>query len=389
LYRHKLDGYDKDWIETDYKNRTATYTNLPEGTYTFRVKASNHHSVWSDYERTLKVVILPPPWRTWWAYSGYGLMVVGLLYWGRSNIVQRERLKTNLQLAKLEQEKEHFELEKVKEVDKVKTSFFTNISHEFRTPLTLIKGPVQDLLEKYTSDPKTQEKLKLVQRNSDLLLKLINQLLDLAKLESGSLKVEKTEGDVNSFIRAITSSFESLARQKKVSLQVDVPQVSCLTLFDKDKVETILINLINNAVKFTPDQGRVTVNVIVENDQLILLVADTGIGISKEHQSKIFERFHQVSEAHKEVGTGIGLSLVKELVALMGGTISVKSEVGKGSEFLVSLPVEIVASSELRATSEATVLAETKFEPSFSNNDQSAQSTQLAAQRKARCLTFW
>jgi ligand-binding sensor domain-containing protein len=204
-YRHKLEGYDKDWIETDYKNRTATYTNLPSGTYTFRVKASNHHGVWSDNERTLKVIILPPPWRTWWAYSGYGLLVAGLLVWARRNIVKQERLSASLQLAKVEQEKEHFELEKAKEVDRVKTSFFTNISHEFRTPLTLIKGPVQDLLEKYTTDPKTQEKLKLVQRNSDLLLKLINQLLDLAKLESGSLKVEKTEGDVFSFVRAIAS----------------------------------------------------------------------------------------------------------------------------------------------------------------------------------------
>jgi signal transduction histidine kinase/DNA-binding response OmpR family regulator/ligand-binding sensor domain-containing protein len=375
LYRHMLDGYDKSWIETDYKNRTATYTNLPSGTYTFRVKASNHHGVWSDNERTLKVIILPPPWRTWWAYSGYGLMVAGLLVWARKNIVQRERLKSSLALAKVEQEKEHFELEKAKEVDKVKTSFFTNISHEFRTPLTLIKGPVQNILDRYKDDPKLQEQLKLVQRNSDLLLKLINQLLDLAKLESGSLKVEKTEGDVFSFVRAIASSFESFARQKNVSIQVNVPEGSCDALFDKDKVETILINLINNAVKFTPSGGSVIITASLSpNAQgLVFSVRDTGIGIPPDHQSKIFERFHQVSEAHKEVGTGIGLALVKELVTLMGGEIAVTSEVGVGSEFTVHIPIELVASNQLPVTGDQTPV--TSDQPETGNWKPATEST--------------
>jgi len=377
LYRHQLEGYDKDWIETDYKNRTATYTNLPDGEYTFRVKASNHHGVWSDNERTLKVIILPPPWRTWWAYTGYSLLAAGLLVLARRNIVQRERLKSSLALAKVEQEKEHFELEKAKEVDKIKTSFFTNISHEFRTPLTLIKGPAQEMLEQYSDDPKLRSKLKLIENNSDHLLRLINQLLDLAKLESGSLKVEKTQGDVFSFVRAITSSFESFARQKNVSLQLSVPDESFSARFDKDKLETILINLINNAIKFTPSGGIVRVSALIdltpgpspqargklststvannENSQskltplstgegpgVRLTITDTGIGIPLDQQQKIFERFHQVSEVHKEVGTGIGLALVKELVSLMGGTIEVKSGVGKGSEFKVALPLEII-----------------------------------------------
>jgi hypothetical protein len=153
LYRHKLEGYDPDWIETDFRNRTATYTNLPAGEYTFKVRASNRHGVWSENERTLKVKILPPPWRSSWAYTGYGLLVIGLLILARRNIVQRERLKSNLKLAKVEQEKEHFELEKAIEVDKVKSTFFANISHEFRTPLTLIKGPVQNLLEQFADHP--------------------------------------------------------------------------------------------------------------------------------------------------------------------------------------------------------------------------------------------
>lgn len=343
LYQHKLEGYDQEWIQSDWKNRRASYTNLPAGDYTFRVKASNHHGIWSDQEKTLKVIILPPPWKTWWAYTGYGLLFLGALYAARGNIVQRERLKASLKLEQVEHEKEHFELEKAKEVDRVKTSFFTNISHEFRTPLTLIKGPVQNLLEEFNDNPKVIEHLKLVQRNSDLLLKLINQLLDLARLESGSLKEEKTEGELNSFINAITSSFSSLAHQKNVQLNVKVPAEHYLALFDKDKLETILINLINNAIKFTPAHGSVTViaELIPDAQWLSLKVRDTGIGIPENQQSKIFERFHQVSEAHKEVGTGIGLALVKELVALMKGTISVCSEIGKGSEFHVKLPIEI------------------------------------------------
>ncbi|MGD9729991.1 MAG: ATP-binding protein, partial [Nitrospiraceae bacterium] len=202
----------------------------------------------------------------------------------------------------------------------------------------------------------------LIQRNSDLLLKLINQLLDLAKLESGTLKVEKSEGEVFSFVRAVASSFESMARQKGITLVVDVPAESQPAVFDKDKLETILINLVNNAIKFTGGGGTVSVEARCRNStaetqrrkELELIVRDTGIGIPAEHQSKIFERFHQVSEAHKEVGTGIGLALVKELVTLMNGTISVNSEPGKGlpdvalsksgSEFVVEIPIEEVTS---------------------------------------------
>ncbi len=362
LYRHKLEGYDPDWIETDRKYRTATYTNLPAGEYTFKVKASNHHGVWSDLERTLKVVILPPPWKSTWAYTGYGILFIGLLYVARKSIVQRERLKSNLKLAKVEQEKEHFELEKAKEVDKVKSTFFANISHEFRTPLTLIKGPVQEMLEEYAEHPKIKERMKLIERNADLVLKLINQLLDLAKLESGTLTIEKSDNDLNSFLSIVTNSFSSLAFQKNISLKSELPQQRNLVSFDKGKVETILINLINNAIKFTPPGGSVSVKARIEiaqgstetksdgtplwrrgeGGEVTITVSDTGIGIDKDQHEKIFERFHQVSEAHKEVGTGIGLSLVKELVALMKGTLSLKSEPGRGSEFTVTLPVEVI-----------------------------------------------
>ena len=357
LYRHKLEGFDKDWIETDSRNRSATYTNLDAGVYIFKVKASNHHSIWSDVERKIKIRVLPPPWKSIGAYTGYGILFIGLLYAGRKSIVQRERLKSNLRLEKVEREKEHFELEKAKEIDKVKSTFFANISHEFRTPLTLIKGPVQELMEEFGAHPKVKERLNLVQRNADLVLKLINQLLDLAKLESGTLTVEKTENDLNAFLRAVTGSFSSLALQKNIILKTELPQERMVLSFDKGKVETILINLINNAIKFTPPGGLVTVRAELKADgetksaaapllrrgvggEVIITVSDTGIGIPIDQQSKVFERFHQVSEAHHEVGTGIGLALVRELVALMDGTISLTSQPGKGSVFTVTLPVE-------------------------------------------------
>jgi signal transduction histidine kinase/DNA-binding response OmpR family regulator/ligand-binding sensor domain-containing protein len=343
LYRHKLQGYDPDWIETDYKNRTATYTNLPAGEYTFRVKASNYHGVWSDNERILKIVILPPPWKTAWAYAAYGVLFLGALFAARKNIVQRERLKSNLKVAQVEQEKEHMELEKAKEVDRVKTSFFTNISHEFRTPLTLISGPVEELLNKYSNDPKTSERLKLVQRNSELLLKLINQLLDLSRLEAGTLKIEKSNTDLFGFIRIVSGSFESMAQQKAVNLDLDIPAENRPVSVDKDKLETIVINLVNNAIKFTPAGGTVTVSCELNGDQLAFKVVDTGIGIPEDKQGRIFERFYQVSETHKEVGTGIGLALVKELVTLLGGKIQVKSTAGEGTSFSVQLPVESIA----------------------------------------------
>ena len=251
-------------------------------------------------------------------------------------------------LLSLQKEEINIQRQKAEEAEKLKSRFFANISHEFRTPLTLIQGPVQEMLEDFADHPKVKERMKLVQRNGDLVLKLINQLLDLAKLESGTLEVEKSENDLNAFLTVVTNSFSSLAFQKNVTLETELPTTRHQVSFDKGKVETILINLINNAIKFTPSGGKVNIGAFLQTTinqsqhELLLVVSDTGIGIQKEQHDKIFERFHQVSEAHNEVGTGIGLSLVKELVSLMKGTLSLVSEPGKGSEFTVAIPVEVI-----------------------------------------------
>jgi signal transduction histidine kinase/DNA-binding response OmpR family regulator len=342
-YRYKLEGYDGDWIETDWTNRRARYTNLNAGTYTFRVKASNHQGIWSDQETTLVVRIFPPPWKTTWAYLGYGILILGILYAGMRNAVRREQLKAGFKLKELE-------LRKAKEVDQVKSQLFANISHEFRTPLTLIKGPVQALLEQAT-EKMNRDQLLTIQRNADLLLKLVNQLLELARLESGTVIERKSEGDLNTFITIVASSFNSMAEQKQIHYIVEPPAVAVRAFFDKDKIETILINLINNAIKFTPANGRVSVKAVLTpqaaNDSLLTItIADTGVGIPAEKQRKVFERFYQVSDAHKESGTGIGLSLVKELVQILNGKIELQSTLGVGSTFSVMLPVTLAGEAQ-------------------------------------------
>jgi len=341
-YRYKLLGFDEDWVQTDWKNRTATYTNLHAGTYVFKVMASNSDGIWSDYESSLAITVLPPPWKTWWAYLCYSLLLTTLLFQARRNIIQKERLNAKLKL-------EHLELEKAKEVDRLKSSFFTNISHEFRTPLTLIQGPVQLLMEQFSNNAKVKERLILIQNNSNLLLKLINQLLELARLESGKLTIDMAQTDLNSFLRASLESFYIQASQKSISFHLQLPNKRYVAEFDKDKLETILINLIGNAIKFTGAGG--TVSVLAEvmhhdtdagngQSNLNVIIADTGIGIATEEHGRIFDRFYQVSESHKEIGTGIGLTLVKELTELLSGSIELMtSKPGEGSKFRLVVPV--------------------------------------------------
>jgi signal transduction histidine kinase len=281
-YMHRLDGLEEGWVRSDWKNRTATYTNLAPGDYTFRVKASNRDGVLSSYERTLQITVLPPPWKTWWAYSLYGLTLAVLLIAARRSIINQERLNSRLRL-------EHFQLEKAREMDRAKSIFFTNISHEFRTPLTLIQGPVQMLREQLAGNRKAKEKLDLIDGNTTQLLRLVNQLLDLARLESGKAEIENLDTDLDVFLGSVVNSFKSQALQKDIKIVINPPVEAHSILLDKPKVETILINLIGNAIKFTPPGGVVSVSATVEpansnaeQDRLRVIVSDTGIGIPQE-----------------------------------------------------------------------------------------------------------
>lgn len=339
-YKYQLEGLHKDWILT--KERNATFTNLNPGKYTFKLNATNTDGIWNNNPTIVSFEILPPLWATWWAYSIYAILTVALLYLIVRAFIKRERLKANLKL-------EQVEVKKMQEVNDLKAYFFANISHEFRTPLTLIQGPVNDLLEE-TNDEKTINSLKIVQRNSSRLKRLIDQLLELSKLEAKKLTINEKVSDIWSFLRAICSSFNSMAENKNINYNVNIPDGSLFVLYDEQKIEMIIYNLVSNALKFTPTGGTITVDVGIaqkkEINLLSLIVKDTGIGFHESEKERIFERFYRLEQQSEVDGTGIGLALTKELVELMQGTILVEGEKGKGATFRVSLPLKVTKHRE-------------------------------------------
>jgi len=347
-YAYILDGFEENWIGNG-NSRTANYTGVPPGDYIFMVKGSNNEGVWNEKGTSVAITILPPPWKTWWAYSLYGIALFVVLLMLRLYDLKRQRLKQNLEIEKVEKDK-------LGELDKMKSRFFANISHEFRTPLTLILGPLGNL-EKEASNEKSKNELNIIQRNALRLQQLINQLLSLSKLESGQMKLQSQELNIVQLVRGYTQSFESLAIQKGIKLEFDSNEDKLMLWVDQDKVEKILYNLLSNAFKFTGTGGSITVRVAryktqdsgqwsVVSDHLtqggiVISVIDTGSGIDKDRLPHIFDRFYQADDTYKAdaEGTGIGLALTKELVELHHGTISVNSERGTGSRFEVFLPL--------------------------------------------------
>ena len=338
-YAFMLEGYDNDWRYVG-SQRNARYTRVPPGNYKFKVKASNNDNLWNEAGTEIIVVIAAPWWRTWWAYSIYALLVGGFLYWARSNIVNRERLKSDLKV-------EHLELLKMQEMDHMKSRFFANISHEFRTPLSLILGPLRSIYNgTYEGDPKKQFKIMI--RNGQRLLQLINQLLDLSKVESGKMSLQVMRVNIIDFLKPILASFVSHAQRQHLKYTTHFNTDDIEAYIDKDKVEKIILNILSNAFKFTPEYGKIEVIVTglkaskrLENDSVEISVKDTGIGIPTADLDRIFDRFYQVdgSREDKRKGTGIGLSLTKELTELHGGSIEVCSEEGKGTSFTVRIPL--------------------------------------------------
>ena len=335
---------DKAWYQT--QDRSATYTNLDPGSYTFMVKATNADGIWSDTPTTLSFEILPPFWKTWWAYSFYMIAFIGLIYGLIRAFIIRERLKANLKLEKLE-------TQKIQEINTMRTRFFTNISHEFRTPLTLISGPVNDLL-KDAKNLKLKEGLGIVLRNTQRLKRLIDQLLDLSKLEVSTLRLNNKEQDLTELLRVATISFHSLAEKNEIQYKTHLPSEPLWVNIDGEKLEMILYNLLSNALKFTPEKGRVEVNVKLEKkafkDLLRFEVTDTGPGLEEHEKERIFDRFYRAEQDGHTEGTGIGLALSRELAELMGGTIEVAGEKNKGSTFALMLPLEQVEAPLAKAT---------------------------------------
>lgn len=339
-YLYKLEGFNENWIQADANSRKATYTNLDAGTYTFRVKASNNDGVWNEEGISLKINILPPFWATPWAILLYGVIVVMILLVSRKIALTRVRNK-------FIREQERKEAQHLHELDAMKIKFLTNVSHEFRTPLTLILTPLEKIIG-HTTDKDSLNQFYMIQRNAKRLLNLVNKLLDFRKLEGEELKFNPSEGDIISFIKDTVYSFSDLSDKKDIALNFKTTLGSLETIFDQDKLEKILFNLLSNAFKFTPEHGQVSVALDRvmhgEKDCIRIEVSDTGIGIAPGKLDKVFDRFYQAElPAHiVNQGSGIGLSITKEFVKIHGGTISVKSEPGKGSNFVIELQVHEV-----------------------------------------------
>lgn len=325
-FEYKLENYDDKWQQA-YERNDASYTNIPPGYYIFKVRGSNNDNVWNPKPRELIIIINKPWYKTYWAYAIYTAVVFLILYISRDSIIKRERLKNELQL-------EHLELSKTQELSKLKSRFFANISHEFRTPLTLIIGP---LIRLYQNMSKGHERnnVRLMIRNAEQLLSLINQVQDLSKLESGNMKLVVSKHDIVKYVRSLAYSFTSFADKKYIAYKIDLPKKEIDVYYEQEKLEKVLNNLLINAFKFTPDFGTITVGLVEEKQLVHVYVENSGPGIPADEIGQIFNRFFQGNTGKS--GTGIGLSLAKELIELHRGKIEVSSELGKTTTFTITL----------------------------------------------------
>ena len=335
-YDYKMEGFDNDWIESG-KRRFVTYTNLDPGKYEFKVKSTNADGVWNDKITSLRIIMNPPWWKTIWAYGVYIILIfLGLLGIRRFEL-NRARLRNELKLRE-------FEARKKSELEELKSRFFANLSHEFRTPLMLIKGPLEQI-KAAKSDEKFLSNIRLIEKNSDRLKGLIDQLLELSQLEKAAIPLRAAKENLITILRGLTSSFESFARQKNISLTFESDSDTKLCWVDRDKLEKIINNLLSNALKFTPENGKVEVIVrdYTEDDKQFtkIVVKDSGVSIPKEKIHKVFDRFFQADDSKQRShgGSGIGLALVKEFVDLHRWKIYVASETGEGTEFTIRIPM--------------------------------------------------
>jgi signal transduction histidine kinase/ligand-binding sensor domain-containing protein/DNA-binding response OmpR family regulator len=334
-YAYMMEGFNSAWLYADGNHRRATYTNLDPGRYTFKVKILNGDGSWSDV-KSLQINIRPPFWRTPIAYIIYILVIGGLLLLGRRIALDRIHMRFEVQQQRREAERAHA-------IEQLKTKFFTNVSHEFRTPLSLIISPLDKII-KHTADEDQKKQLNLVQRNAKRLLNLVNQLLDFRKMEVQEVKLHPSIGDIVRFSEDISHSFMDIAEKKGIQFSFTSDVDSLEIYFDKDKIEKILFNLLSNAFKYTHDNGTVSIHLTYSEGDgtLAIEVKDTGIGIPADMHDKIFERFFQtdVPESMVNQGTGIGLAITKEFVKLHNGIITVKSEPEKGTCFTVLIPAK-------------------------------------------------
>lgn len=334
-FEYRLVGYSDEWQKCAPGENHVSYTNLSPGKYSFEVKAINGDGYASDAPATIEIIVKHPFWLTPWAFVAYALIAALIVYVIVRLVSKRERRRFELK-------RKEDALRKREEVDQAKFKFFTNVSHDLRTPLTLIVSPLEAMLKEST-DEKQTKRLTLMRNNAMKLLTLVNQLLDFRKTEMAGLHLHAAEGDIVEFVKTVSTSFLGLSDRKNINLTFYSSQEKIEFAFDPDKMEKTLMNLLGNAFKFTPPGGRVDVSVeSVGGENVRLKVADTGPGISDKDKPHIFERFYQVDDngqAHPDMGSGIGLSMVSEYVKLHGGTVRVTDNVECGSVFIIDLPM--------------------------------------------------
>lgn len=346
-YRYQLEGFDKTPSETGALHRYVRYTNLSPGNYTFRVTASNNENFWNEKGKSLHLRIAPPWWQTTLAYILWIILIGGVIY-----AMYNYQLKRKLALV---------EAKRLQEMDTLKTHLYTNITHEFRTPLTVILGMADQLKEQVTEAGKIG--LRMIGRNGRQLLNLVNQMLDLAKLESNAIQLELIQDDVITHLKYLTESFQSYVENKNIRLHFSSEEKELLMDFDPARLQQVVSNLLSNAIKFTPDGGDVYFWVkrqTTSRNLLVLQIKDTGIGIPEGKVPYIFDRFYQADDSTTRMeGTGIGLAITQELVKLMQGTIRVDSTAGEGSVFTVVLPITRTAKRQTALPMQETPFAET------------------------------
>lgn len=328
-YAYMLEGVLDRWVMARNGN-IATFRDLSPGTYVFKVKCRVRNQEWGS-PAELNIVVPPPLWWSWWAKMIYIMVLAGvvcaLLYLYRKRVTAEAMLKTETEKHLKEQE-----------LNDERLRFYTNITHELRTPLTLIVGPLDDLAKSGDIPERERRSLGMVHRNAGRLLDLVNRILEFRKTETQNRRLCVRRGNIAATVYEVALKYKELNRNTKVSVDVTVESGEIQAVYDKEVVTVMLDNLISNSIKYTP-QGHVDVDCRVKDGNIVLTVADTGVGISKDAVDRIFDRYYQERGPHQAAGTGIGLALVKNMVTLHHGTISVSSEEGKGTSFVVTLPI--------------------------------------------------
>lgn len=321
-YAYILEGFEHQWTYAD-RLRNATYTNLPKGHYTFKVRSTNSDGVWVDNTRFLDIVVLPSFWETPLAYFLYVLFILLVIFVAVYILFTIYRLKHEVSVEQ--------------QVSDIKLRFFTNISHELRTPLTLIAGPVEYVLKNSKLPEDAREQLVVVERNTNRMLHLVNQILDFRKIQNKKMKMQVQRVNIVAFVRKVMDNFESLAEEHNIDFLFETEKDELYLWVDEDKLEKIVFNLLSNAFKYTPGGKLIRVFIHEDEGTVSVGVQDQGIGIAENKKKSLFVRFENLVDKNlfNQASTGIGLSLVKELVEMHKAVISVDSKLGEGSCFKV------------------------------------------------------